>query len=232
MLNLSAEMADLWSSLVALGDTRVVQVIAARRGEGASTVARELADYAARRMGRSVWLIDLDLFGASQYSAISAASERFGGLGAPASASPDGSMFFTVQPAQQVTPGGRLRPDGEYLNAHRVGVSRWWVTRFRRDLMGPGQHVHVMPGSPYWSALREHADLIIVDSPTPDRSRAGLTIASAMDQTLLVVSAEQADVRAPAQLRDALSSAGGHVAGVFFNRQTAEAPGFLKALLP
>jgi Mrp family chromosome partitioning ATPase len=89
-----------------------------------------------------------------------------------------------------------------------------------------------MPGSNYWSALREHADLIIVDSPAPDRSRAGLTIAPAMDQTLLVVSAEQADVRAPAQLRDALAVSGGHVAGVFFNRQTVEAPGFLKALLP
>jgi hypothetical protein len=157
MVNLSAEMAGLWTSLVALGDTRVVQVVAARRGEGASTVARELADYAARRMGRSVWLIDLDLFGSAQYSALEQAAERFGALGEPASASPDGSMFFTVQPQRPVTPGGRLRSDAEFLTAHRVGVSRWWVTRFRRDLLA---------------------------------------------------------------------------AGVFFNRQTAEAPGFLKALLP
>src|SRR5690606_18259301 len=157
---------------------------------------------------------------------------RFGGLGPAVSASPDGSMFFTVQPSQPVSPGGRIRADREYLAAHRAGVSRWWVTRLRRERLAPAQHGHAMPSSNDWAALREHADLIIVDSPTPDRARAGLTIAPAMDQTLLVVSAEQADVRAPAQLRDALTASGGHVAGVFFNRQTVETPGFLKALLP
>ena len=52
-----------------------------------------------------------------------------------------------------------------------------------------------------------------------------------MDQTVLVVAADEADVRAPAKLRDAINAAGGHVAGLFFNRGTVERPGFLKAFL-
>ncbi|MDD3836297.1 MAG: sugar kinase, partial [Phenylobacterium sp.] len=61
MVDLSAEMAGLWASLgaPAAGAGRIVQFIAARRGEGASTVAREFAHFAARRAGRSVWLVDL-----------------------------------------------------------------------------------------------------------------------------------------------------------------------------
>jgi len=53
MVDLNAEMAELWASLgaPAAGRARVIQVAAARRGEGASTVARELAFFAARRAG-------------------------------------------------------------------------------------------------------------------------------------------------------------------------------------
>ena len=71
MVDLSAEMAELWGSLgaPAAGRARAVQFIAARRGEGTSSVAREFARFAARKAGRSVWLIDLDLFGSPQHAA-------------------------------------------------------------------------------------------------------------------------------------------------------------------
>ena len=75
MLDLSAEMAELWTSLGASpggGRGRVVEFIAAREGEGVSTVAREFAFYAARTMRRRVWLIDLDLMGQSQAQVIAA----------------------------------------------------------------------------------------------------------------------------------------------------------------
>ncbi|HRD28578.1 MAG TPA: sugar kinase, partial [Caulobacter sp.] len=64
MVDLSAEMAELWASLggTSPGRARAVQFVAARRGEGTSTVAREFAAYAASRAGRTVWLVDLDLF--------------------------------------------------------------------------------------------------------------------------------------------------------------------------
>lgn len=233
MVDLSAEMADLWASLGAptAGRARVIQVIAARRGEGTSTVARELALHAARRGGgKGVWLVDLDLLGGTQHEVIAANSARYGSLGEAASASPDGSSFFTVQPPIRGAQG--QVPDARYLAAHRVGKARWWVTRFRRDALRGRQTVHMLPSGDYWQALRRFADLVIVDSPSPERSQAGLAVAPHMDQTLMVVAADERDVQAPARLRDAIGAAGGHVAGLFFNRAVVERPAFLKAILP
>lgn len=233
MVDLSAEMADLWASLgaPAAGRARVVQVIAARRGEGTSTIARELAFHAAKRSSKGVWLVDLDLLGGSQHDVLAAGATRYGPLSAPASASPDGSAFFTIQPPIRGADGS-IVPDSRYLAAHRVGKARWWVTRFRREALRGRQTVHMLPTGDYWQALRRFADVVIVDSPSPERSQAGLTVAPFMDQTLLLVAADEPDVQAPARLRDAIGAAGGDVSGLFFNRGVVERPAFLKALLP
>jgi len=233
MVDLSSEMADLWASLgsPAAGRSRVIQITAARTGEGASTVARELAHHVARKAGRSVWLVDLDLVTAAQHAALSAQARRYGELSGPVQASPDGSAFFTVEPAAQ-TADGTIWPDGGYLAAHRVGSARWWVTRFQRERLVGRQSVRLVPTADYWNALRRFAEVIIVDVPAPDRSRAAAALAPLMDQTVLVVSADQADVRPPAQLRDAIVGAGGQVTGLFLNRAVVESPRFMKALLP
>ena len=106
------------------------------------------------------------------------------------------------------------------------------MTRFRREVLKGRQTVHVLPGADYWNALRKHADLVVIDAPAADRSQAALTGAPFIDQTVLVVAADQPDVRAPAQLRDAIATVGGRVAGVFFNRAEVEPPGFLRRILP
>ena len=53
-----------------------------------------------------------------------------------------------------------------------------------------------------------------------------------MDQTILVVSADQTDVRAPAMLRDAIAEGGASVAGLFFNRGQVGPPAFLRGFTP
>lgn len=233
MVDLNAEMADLWASLgaPAPGRARAIQFVAARKGEGTSTVARELARFAARRAGRSVWLIDLDLFSSPQHAAIAANPERYGQLGQAVAASPDHTAPFAVQPPLRDAEGQAV-PASRYMVGHAVGGGRFWVTRFRGDALRGRQSVHIMPSGDYWNAMRKRADLIVVDCPSADRSQAGLTVAPYMDQTVMVVAADQPDVRQPAQLRDALTAAGGRVAGVFFNRAAVEPPRFLKALLP
>ena len=232
MVNLNAEMAELWGALgaPAAGRPRIIQVAAARRGEGASTVARELAFFAARRAGRSVWLVDLDLLASSQFLAIGDEAERYGLLGEAAAASPDGSIFFKVQPASQ-GPDGQAWPDARFLAAHRVGAARWWVTRFRREALRGRQQVHILPEGEYWAALRRFADLIIVDCPSLDRSQAALTVAPFMDQTLMVVAADEPDVRAPAFARDALTGSGADVVGLFFNRASVAPPPFARSFI-
>jgi hypothetical protein len=233
MVDLSAEMAELWSTLgaPAPGRARAIQFVGATAGEGTSTVAREFAFHAAAKAGRRVWLVDLDLLGSPQLTDFAAAPERFGSLGPPASASPDGSCFFTVQPPLK-RPDGRAWSDARYLFAQAVGTTTLWVTGFRRDALRGRQTVHVLPTGDFWNALRRHSDLIVVDCPPADRSQAGLTIAQFMDDTVLVVSAEQPDVRAPARLRDAILGAGGACSGLFFNRASVEPPAFLKSVLP
>ena len=231
MVDLSSEMAQLWNSLQAptIGGLRVLQIVSARSGEGASAVSRELAHFVARRAGRSVWLVDLDLGGRGQCASIADESARYGVLGESVVASPDGSSFLTVQP-QDKPKLGAIAPGDRYLTAHKVSDARWWTTRFRRDLVQPGQTVHILAKGDYWQALAKHTDLIIVDCPAIDRSRAALTIAPFMDQTVMVVAADQKDTAPPAHLRDAVTQAGGRVAGLFVNRVVVEPPRFLRAL--
>jgi len=233
MVDLTAEMAQLWSSLgpAPSGRARVVQFIAATSGEGASTFAREFARFAAGRARKPVWLIDLDLLGSRQLTDIVIDPTRFGAVGAAAVASPDGSAFFTVQPPA-IAPDGKPWRDSRYLVAHPVGGSRLWVTRFRREALRPDQAPHVVPVADYWNALRPHAEVVVVDAPAADRARAGLTVAPFMDLIVLVVAADGGDAARPIALRDAVHAAGGHCAGLVFNRASLETPKFLKVLLP
>ena len=207
MVNLTAEMAQLWASLGSPppGQGRVAQFVAATRGEGTSLVAREFARFAAGRASRPVWLVDLDLLAGGQHEAVSAEPERYGLLGRPAAASPDGSMFFTVQPPAR-NAEGRTIPDAQYLCAQPAGRSRLWVTRFRRELLRQGQSAHLVPAGDYWAAMRRHAELVVLDAPSADRSAAAL--------------------------RDAIEQAGGRCAGLVFNRAEIAPPKFLKAILP
>ena len=231
MVDLNSEMAELWGSLngARSGPARVLQIVSARRGEGSSVVARELACYVARQMGRSVWLVDVDLGGVGQHQAIKADAERYGTLGEPVSATPDGSMFLTVRPPMRGG-NGQIWPASRFVTASRVGQAKWWVTRFRKEAVQDGQSLHILPTPDYWSALSRHTDLVIIDTPSADRSRASLTLAPFADQTVLVVAADQADTQAPRRLSEAISQAGGTVSGLFLNRVTVEAPKFLKAL--
>ena len=233
MVDLNVEMTELWGALGAppAGRPHVIQFISARRGEGTSTVAREFARFASRRAGRKTWLIDLDLNSPSQFRELSADPNRFGPLGPPVEASPDGSAFFTVQPPAPRAEGG-VWPDSKYLTGHSVGGPRLWVARFNREALRGRQQAHVIPSADFWRALRKHAEIIVVDSPAMDRSQAGPTVAQHMDLTVLVVSAEQPDVRQPAMLRDAITAAGGRCAGMFFNKVSVQPPAFLKAILP
>lgn len=217
--DLGPEMADLWRALGVgvSGPSRIIQVTSTREGEGASEVARELALYVARKLGRSVWLVDLDLALSGQCGAIASDPRRYGALAGPAQASPDGSAFFEVSP-QAYRPSGEPVRNGAYLAAYRVGAARWWVTRFLRErLLGP-QVAAIAPTADYWSALRRYVEVVIVHGPAAEGSAAALAVAPFMDQVILVVAADEPDIAAPARYRDAMLARGGPPPGLFLNR--------------
>ncbi len=227
MVDLGGEMGGLWASLGASSSagSRVIQFVAAHQGEGTSLVARELCRFVAQRAGKTVWLIDLDLQDSPQTAAIAGDPALYGGLGKPTHASPDGLSFVTVQPPLRQADGEWI-PDGRYVVAYPVGEARWWVTRFRQESLRGAQRAQVLPGIDYWAALRRHADLIVIDSPSADRSRTALTLAPYVDETVLVVAADQPDIRGATQLKDAITRSGGLCSGLFYNRARSAPPVF------
>ena len=231
-VDLSAEMAALADRLAEPSPDggRAIQFVSARTGEGVSTVARAFARAAAARSGgRGVWLVELDVLAQAQFEAF--ADGAYGELGEPVRGSPDDSAFFQVVPP--VTEAGvRPPPPGDWLEAWPVRGERFWITRFRSERLRPGQSVRLTGGADYWDALKAYADLIVVDAPAAERSRAAAATAPHMDATVLVVGADNDDPAGPALLRDGLEAVGGRCAGMVLNRARPRAPGFLRALAP
>ncbi len=233
MVDLSSDMAELAGRLLATpgGPGRVLQFVSAEPEEGVSTVAREFARFVAPHVQKGVWLVELDVLRGEQYDVISADPERFGPLGAPTRASPNESCFFSVDPKIQGV-DGRPWPDSRYLDAYPVGTARWWVTRFRREALKPGQSVNILNAPGYWNTLRAHADFVVIDAPALQRSQVAPAIAPLVDANVLVVSADRTDMEAPRALKAALTATGGRCAGMVFNRAPKPPPRFLSRLLP
>ncbi|WP_158918190.1 sugar kinase [Caulobacter sp. S45] len=233
MVDLSTDMAELAGRLLATpgGPGRVLQFASAESGEGVSTVAREFARFVAPHAQKGVWLVELDVLKGEQYAVIAADPEGYGALGAPTRASPNEACFFSVDPKVQGV-DGRPWPDIRYLDAYPVGEARWWITRFRREALKPGQSVSIVNAPGYWNTLRAHADFVIIDAPALERSQVAAVIAPLVDATVLVVSADRVDMDGPQALKAALTSAGGRCAGMVFNRAPKPPPRFLSRLLP
>jgi len=219
MVDLTGEMAELWAALgpVPPGRGRVLQFVSARTGEGTSTIAREFARLAAVRARRPAWLIDADLYDQSQLQAVGMEPDRFGPVQGHASASPDGSAFFTIHPPMKDRAGKPLE-DHRLLHARAALGGRLWVTRLRGEALHPAQRIQFLPTAAYWDAMRRHADYVIVDAPAADRSDAAVALAPYVDATVLVVAAEEGTAAEHVVLRDGLEAAGGLVAGLVFNR--------------
>ena len=231
MIDLTSEMAALWAALgPAPGHRgRVIQIASAATGEGVSTVAREYARLAAVRARRPVWLIDADLAQQGQVETVAAGSDRFGRLGKPAIATPDGSIFFAVTPRVMDRAGKPVHP-ARLITAQPCLGGRLWVTRFAAEGLRAGQRAEVVADPRYWDALRKHADTVVIDSPASDRSDTVVTLAPFVDATVLVVAAESTAASEPMLLRDEIEASGGQIAGVVVNRSTYNPPSFLRRL--
>lgn len=231
MVDLTSEMAGLWAALgpAPAHRGRVIQFASASTGEGVSTVAREYARLAAVRARRPVWLVDGDLVQQGQLEAVASEVDRFGRLGRPAEASPDGSTFFAVTP--RVTGrDGRPVPPARLLTARPCLGGRLWVTRFRIEALRSGQRVEAVGDAAYWDALRKHAETVVIDAPAADRNDMAVILAPFVDATVIVVAAGATAVGDPVMLRDEIEAVGGRVAGIVVNRSTYRPPALLRRL--
>jgi Mrp family chromosome partitioning ATPase len=208
MNSIGDQMQGVWSAVAAAtgGAGAAVMFMGARRHDGISTVARNFAQLSATRAPRSVWLLDLDFFSGGQFEALGGGNGHFGG---------PFDMTFGKMPFWSASPRA---PDGSQGEGAVVGyrsqTDKLFVSRFHKSVLGPEQKLQVAPAPDYWRAVRQHVDLTIVDAPALEHSRAGLALVADMDGVVLVIDAENGDVRDAMEMRDEIMGRGGQCLGI------------------
>ncbi len=198
---------------------RLVMFIAARRGEGVSSIAASSALLAAEKARRPAWLVDLDVAGNHLFNefAVGPMSKVFGGVGEPYSACLRQQPFFSLQPPSD-TP---LDPSA--FTAHRVGETHLMVTQFDAERIAPHQTLQIRSRPAYWTAVREATDWAVIDAPALEISAAGLAIAGQVDNCVIVTRADATPPGEVDDLRAQIEHHGGRVAGIVLNRMGKDA---------
>lgn len=185
----------------------VVMVVAARSGEGVSTIVRGAAEDA----GAPVLIVDLDM----KRSTHAAHYKSRGGLGPAVDARIGGASFYRMKDAE-----GRVIPD-RALKRYRAGARRVEMTALAPDALPKGARIQISGDSAYWDALRTQGVLAIVDAPALDRAPLALKLAKHMDAVVLVVSGEPGAAPPAMDASVALAEAGANVIGLIFARASA-----------
>jgi hypothetical protein len=208
MDSVSDQMHGVWSAVAAAtgGAGAAVMFMGARRSDGISTIARNFAELSAARAARSVWLLDLDFFSDTQFEALGGRSGRFGG---------PFDMTFGRMPFWRASPRAPDGGQGEgAVVSYRSHIDKLFVSRFNKTALAPDQKLQVAPAPDYWRAVRNAVDLTIVDAPPLELSRAGLALVADMDGVVLVIDAENGDVRDAIEMRDEILGRGGRCLGI------------------
>lgn len=191
------------------GDGRIVMLVAARPGEGVSTVARD----AAAGAGAPVLLVDLDVKRNPQARFY----ETSASLGAPGDGAINGASFVRVVTAQ----GATVRAGA--LAFRRVAQTNVHVSQWSAGALPSGARVQIAADGAYWAALRASGALVVVDAPAIQKSGLALKLAKHMDAVVLVVAGNAGAAPPAMAARAALTEAGAHVAGLVFARAATEA---------
>ena len=220
MRDLRPDLATLWQSVSRLRSARgarSVMFVAARSGEGTSSMAASFALIAAEHAARTAWLVDLDL-------GVNEAFRGFdtgfaGGVARPGRAY---DAALGCEPVYELVPAP-LGGGSKMLTVHPVEGTRLLVTRFRTERLAAGQSVHLRAQPDWWQALRRSTDWIIMDAPALERSDVALDVAAEADGVVLVVQAETTSAEEVARLQAGIENEGGRVIGVVLNRMRADA---------
>jgi uncharacterized protein involved in exopolysaccharide biosynthesis/Mrp family chromosome partitioning ATPase len=200
------EMFTLYQAIesqVPSGRGRVIQFLGSKRGEGASTVARELARIAAHKIGLSVLLLDANRI------------------------APSLDDFFSLQPKEGGWQDG-VRSAGEVeLTLHQVENTTLYLSPSSNSARPSPVVFNRRRIRPVWDDLRRRFDLIIVDSAPITVSPDSAAIANEADGTILVVEAENTRWTIVDHARQKVTQSGGTVLGTVLNKRRFHIPGFI-----
>jgi len=198
------EMALLYQhidSLLGGSPKKVIQFIAAKEGEGTTTIAQEFARTSAMILGKSVFLFDADVGNALPRSAGEA-----GGNG-------DGQDSPPPEPWEGDVPRDEPASTAVCLVPQTVcGIRKFFYSPLIDS---------------FWENLRKQFDLVLIDSPSFETSPDGIAIARRVDGVVIVLEAEKTRWPVAERLIEQILSNGGNILGIVFNKRRYHIPEFL-----
>ncbi|HWA01827.1 MAG TPA: hypothetical protein VG841_16085 [Caulobacterales bacterium] len=191
---------------------RAIMFMAARRGEGVTTVAHAAALAAAA--SETVYAIDLDLH---RNALARMFAEENPPLGPRIDARLNGVAFHQIRGADG-QPWIAFKPA---FNFHRVGRSRIYASVFDAHELPQGGRISISGEPHYWNAARAGGATVIVDAPALERSRVGLKAAPHMDGVVLVVAGDDGAAPAAMSAKAEILAAGGALLGIVYTQASA-----------
>ena len=198
------EMALLYQHIDSLLDgspKKVIQFIAAKEGEGTTTIVQEFARTSATILGKSVFLFDADVGNALPRSAGEAAGNS------------DGPDFPDPEPGKG--------------NIPREAPANTAVCLIPQTARGIRKYFYSPQIDSFWENLRTKFDLVLIDSPSFETSPDGIAIARRVDGVVIVLEAEKTRWPVVERLKEQILSNGGNILGIVFNKRRCYIPEIL-----
>jgi Mrp family chromosome partitioning ATPase len=196
-LQMEKEMGGLLQNVAGLlpdSQRGIIQFIGSRKGEGTSTVVRELSLYLATKANKSILLVDADHTHLPQHQALEVDPE------------------ISLQ---------RLMSEGGSLDEAicQVKSSRLFLCRLHEEMGGNSRSGLMANNVEIWNKLRKDFDFILIDSSPMGVSDEAFTFCTSTDGVILVVEAEKTRARVVSNLKARVAQSEGKVLGLVFNKQ-------------
>ena len=205
---LTAKLRNLYRSIAGefSGEGgKIVQFVSARRGAGSTRVSRTFATVCAREPDRRILIVDTDA-GFPQF------------------------CHFGIQP--RTTWADTLRRNDLVTDAcHSVGRSGIFLMKAWCGSQGAAALLEMRDFENSLDELRRSFDLIIFDSAPIDESTDCIDIASVLDGSVLVISAEKTRWQVASDIRNRIEARGGCILGVLLNEMRFHIPARVYDLL-
>ncbi len=201
-LTIEKEMIGLYHNIEGIlpdCPAKALQFIGSQRGEGVSTVAREFAITAAKRLGKKVLILDAACHNPVQH------------------------LYFEISHKyswKEVLSNGDLVESACY----HAGVTNLYLAPIFADTAAKQQAYLEQANTELFNELKKEFDLIVVDSAPASVSAESMTMARNVDGLILVIEAERTRWQVAANARDTIQKNGGKVCGVVLNKRRYHIP--------
>lgn len=204
-LKMEDEMISLYQSINSLlpkPEKKVIQFIGSRKDEGTSTIVRELAMVTANNFGKSVLLLDADIYKPVQHH------------------------FFNIVPEYSFIE--TFRDDKSAKNGlYKIAESSLFMSQFSKNYNYASNFFNMSGNQDIWKNLKQQFDFIFIDSAPASICLTGLPVFKNVDGIVLVVEAENTRWQVVENIKENILKNGGNVIGTVLNKRKYHIPDFI-----